>query len=58
MLELARKNARKVDASNSSFVEASITSIPLPSAIADCVISNRVINLRAPKLYIALDTNT
>ncbi|KAJ5687805.1 hypothetical protein N7536_010424 [Penicillium majusculum] len=45
MLELARKNAEKVGASNASFIEASITSIPLPNATADCIISNCVVNL-------------
>ncbi|CAI7580753.1 unnamed protein product [Penicillium discolor] len=45
MLELARKNAEKVGASNASFIEASITSIPLPNATANCIISNCVVNL-------------
>ncbi|KAJ5494235.1 hypothetical protein N7463_010322 [Penicillium fimorum] len=45
MLELARKNAEKAGASNASFIEASITSIPLPNATADCIISNCVVNL-------------
>lgn len=45
MLELARNNAEKVGASNASFIEASITSIPLPDATADCIISNCVVNL-------------
>lgn len=45
MLELARKNAHKAEAFNVSFVEASITSIPLPDAMADCIISNCVVNL-------------
>lgn len=45
MLELARKNANKSNASNVSFIEAPITSIPLPSSTADCIISNCVINL-------------
>ncbi|OQE26747.1 hypothetical protein PENSTE_c005G01819 [Penicillium steckii] len=45
MLELARKNAQKAEAFNLSFVEASITSIPLPDAMADCIISNCVVNL-------------
>jgi arsenite methyltransferase len=45
MLKLARRNAETAGASNASFVEASITSIPLPDAIADCIISNCVINL-------------
>lgn len=45
MLELARKNAKKAGASNASFVEGSITSIPLPDSTADCIISNCVVNL-------------
>ena len=45
MLELGRKHAESAGASNISFVEGYITSIPLPDAIANCVISNCVINL-------------
>jgi arsenite methyltransferase len=45
MLELARRNARNAGANNASFIEAFITSIPLPSSIADCIISNCVVNL-------------
>ncbi|KAK9243318.1 S-adenosyl-L-methionine-dependent methyltransferase, partial [Lipomyces tetrasporus] len=45
MLDLARRNADKAGVSNASFVEASITSIPLPTATADRIISNCVINL-------------
>lgn len=45
MLELAQKNAEKAGASNTSFVEGSITSIPLPEATASCIISNCVVNL-------------
>lgn len=45
MLELARKNAEKAGASNASFIEASITSIPLPDSTATCIISNCVVNL-------------
>ncbi|KAK9371752.1 S-adenosyl-L-methionine-dependent methyltransferase [Lipomyces chichibuensis] len=49
MLDLARRNAEKAGVSNASFIEASITSIPLDSSIADCIISNCVINL-VPKV--------
>ncbi|OQE41109.1 hypothetical protein PENCOP_c005G01159 [Penicillium coprophilum] len=49
MLELARKNAEKSGTSNTFFIEASITSIPLPDATADCIISNCVVNL-VPKI--------
>lgn len=45
MLELARNNAAKAGASNASFIEASITRIPLPDSTADCIISNCVVNL-------------
>ncbi|KAI2726480.1 hypothetical protein CBS147354_4195 [Penicillium roqueforti] len=45
MLELARRNAKNAGANNASFIEAFITSIPLPSSTADCIISNCVINL-------------
>ncbi|KAJ5532676.1 UbiE/COQ5 family methyltransferase [Penicillium frequentans] len=45
MLELARRNARKAGVLNASFVEAFITSIPLPSSTADCITSNCVVNL-------------
>ncbi|KAJ5807060.1 Arsenite methyltransferase [Penicillium riverlandense] len=45
MLELARQNARNAGASNVSFIEAYITSIPLPSSTVDCIISNCVVNL-------------
>ncbi|KAK9350328.1 S-adenosyl-L-methionine-dependent methyltransferase [Lipomyces doorenjongii] len=49
MLDLARRNATKAGVSNASFIEASITSIPLDSSVADCIISNCVINL-VPKV--------
>ncbi|KAK9491040.1 S-adenosyl-L-methionine-dependent methyltransferase [Lipomyces doorenjongii] len=45
MLDLARQNAVKAGVSNASFIEALITSIPLDSSVADCIISNCVINL-------------
>ena len=45
MLDLARRNAKNAGASNASFIEAFITSIPLPSSTVDCIISNCVINL-------------
>lgn len=44
-MELARQNARNAGVSNASFIEAFITSIPLPSSTADCIISNCVVNL-------------
>ncbi|KAF3388231.1 putative arsenite methyltransferase [Talaromyces pinophilus] len=45
MIDLATKNAKASGLSNTSFVEASITSIPLPDSSVDCIISNCVINL-------------
>ncbi|KAJ5638060.1 UbiE/COQ5 family methyltransferase [Penicillium lividum] len=45
MLSLARRNAEKAGASNTLFIEAFITSIPLASSTADCIISNCVVNL-------------
>jgi arsenite methyltransferase len=45
MLSLARKNVEKAGIFNASFIEASITSIPLPNSSTDCIISNCVINL-------------
>lgn len=45
MLDLARKNAEKAGASNASFIEGLITSIPLPDSTANCIISNCVVNL-------------
>ncbi len=45
MLELAHRNLEKFNASNVLMVEAPITSIPLLSDTADCIMSNCVINL-------------
>jgi arsenite methyltransferase len=45
MLERAKQNKEKAGADNVVFIESPITEIALPSAIADCVISNCVINL-------------
>jgi arsenite methyltransferase len=45
MIELANKNANSAGLSKCLFIEASITSIPLPDASVDCIISNCVINL-------------
>lgn len=45
MLELARRNAKNAGASNATFIEACITSIPMPSSTVDCIISNCVVNL-------------
>lgn len=45
MIELARRNAAQANIDNAVFVEGSITAIPLADSIADCIISNCVINL-------------
>lgn len=45
MLALARRNADQAGTPNTSFLEASITAIPLPDSTANCIISNCVINL-------------
>lgn len=45
MLALARRNASQHSYTNVSFVESDITSTPLADGIADCIISNCVINL-------------
>ncbi|KAH1532059.1 hypothetical protein KXW65_005656 [Aspergillus fumigatus] len=45
MINLAKKNAEAAGLSNTRFIEATITSIPLPDASVDCIISNCVINL-------------
>lgn len=49
MLNRARKNAEKAGAANVDFHKATIDELPLPSASADCVISNCVINLAPDK---------
>ncbi|KAL8841949.1 MAG: hypothetical protein Q9170_000729 [Blastenia crenularia] len=45
MLQRANSIKQKIKADNTSFVESSLTSISLPDATADCIISNCVINL-------------
>lgn len=45
MLERASSIKQKVNADNVSFVESRITKIDCPSATADCIISNCVVNL-------------
>ncbi|KAH1272283.1 hypothetical protein KXV81_000862 [Aspergillus fumigatus] len=45
MINLAKKTAEAAGLSNTRFIEATITSIPLPDASVDCIISNCVINL-------------
>jgi len=45
MLARANENKARIGAENIEFVESPITQIALPPGIADCVISNCVINL-------------
>ncbi|KEF56313.1 uncharacterized protein A1O9_07894 [Exophiala aquamarina CBS 119918] len=45
MLERAERNKEKTEFKNVSFVESRITEVALPDAIADCIISNCVVNL-------------
>ncbi len=49
MLELARENARKAEATNVEFLKGYIEDIPLADASVDVIISNCVINLSTDK---------
>ena len=49
MLELAKENARKAEATNVQFLKGFIEEIPLPDASVDVIISNCVINLSTDK---------
>lgn len=49
MLEVARRNAEKVGATNVAFLKGDIEAIPLPDQSIDVVISNCVINLTPDK---------
>ncbi|MDD9348347.1 arsenite methyltransferase [Mumia sp.] len=49
MLDLARANATKAEATNVEFLKGSIEDVPLPDAAVDVVISNCVINLSVDK---------
>jgi arsenite methyltransferase len=49
MLDLARRNAAGVGATNVEFLKGEIENIPLPDASVDTIISNCVINLSADK---------
>jgi arsenite methyltransferase len=49
MLELARRNAAEVGATNVTFLRGQIEHIPLPEASIDVIISNCVINLSIDK---------
>lgn len=49
MLDLARENAAKAEATNVEFLKGTIEDVPLPDASVDVVISNCVINLSTDK---------
>ena len=49
MLELARENARRAEATNVEFMKGFIEDVPLPDESVDVVISNCVINLSTDK---------
>jgi arsenite methyltransferase len=49
MLELARANADRANATNVEFLKGEIENIPLPDASVDVIISNCVINLSGDK---------
>lgn len=49
MLDLARENAAKAQATNVEFLKGTIEAVPLPDASVDVVISNCVINLSTDK---------
>jgi SAM-dependent methyltransferase len=49
MLDLARANAAKAEATNVEFLKGTIEDVPLPDAAVDVVISNCVINLSPDK---------
>jgi arsenite methyltransferase len=49
MLELARANAAKAEATNVEFLQGQIEDLPLPDAAVDVVISNCVVNLSGDK---------
>ncbi|KAF2724788.1 NAD(P)-binding protein [Polychaeton citri CBS 116435] len=45
MIDLARRNAEKMGATNTEFINSRIDKIPVGSGTVDCVISNCVLNL-------------
>ena len=49
MLDLARANAAKAQATNVEFLKGNIEDIPLPDESVDVIISNCVINLSVDK---------
>jgi SAM-dependent methyltransferase len=49
MLDLARANAEKVEATNVEFLKGQMEAVPLPDASVDVIISNCVVNLSPDK---------
>lgn len=45
MIDLAQKNAKKLGATNVTFIKTSIDQLPLGDNTVDCVMSNCVLNL-------------
>ena len=56
MLNLARDNATKADATNVEFIKGHIESIPLPGESIDVIISNCVINLSGNKAAVLAES--
>jgi SAM-dependent methyltransferase len=57
MLDLARENARKAEATNVEFLKGYIEAVPLPDASVDVIISNCVINLSTDKPAVVTEMN-
>jgi arsenite methyltransferase len=57
MLNLARENARRAEATNVEFLKGYIEAVPLPDASVDVIISNCVINLSTDKPAVVSEMN-
>ncbi len=57
MLDLARENARRAEATNVEFLKGYIEAVPLPDASVDVIISNCVINLSTDKPAVVSEMN-
>jgi arsenite methyltransferase len=55
MLDLARANAVKANATNVEFLKGTIEDVPLPDAAVDVVISNCVVNLSTDKAKVVAE---
>ena len=56
MVQLARANAARADATNVEFLQGTIEAVPLPDASIDLIISNCVINLSTNKPAVFAET--